>query len=99
LPRRRKDKVDGNQAGIVKALRKLGFSVETGMDDLLIGKDGMTFWVELKDESAVSKVTGEILESAKKQHQKDLEREWKGHYFIAWNLEQILENIREGFSL
>ena len=65
------------------------------MDDLLVGKNGKSFWYELKDDSAVSKKTGDILESAKKPHQKELEMWWKGHYKIVSSLEQILEDIRE----
>ena len=95
MPRRRKDRKDGNQDSIVAALRKLGFSVELDMDDILVGSHGFTFWYELKDECAVSKKTGDILDSAKKPHQKELERDWQGHYKIVSSLEQILEDIRE----
>jgi len=95
MPRRRKDRKDNNQTSIAEALKKLGFSVELDMDDILVGKHGYTFWFEIKSEDSVSKKTGEILDSAKKPHQKELEREWKGHYKIVSSLEEILEDIRE----
>jgi len=81
---------DLNQNEIVKALRKLGVSVELGHDDFLIGYNGKTLWYELKSDSAVSKKTGLVLESKKKASQKRLESEWKGHYRIVSSLDEIL---------
>jgi hypothetical protein len=87
-------KSDSNQAEIVKALRSIpGVTVETGKDDLLVGFKGRTYWIELKAGGAVSKKTGRVLESAKKQSQKKLETTWTGHYQIVSSLEEILQAI------
>ena len=62
---RRAGKIDANQPAIVKALRKIpGVTVQTGMDDLLVGYKGFTYWYELNEPEKVSKKTGELLESA-----------------------------------
>ncbi len=92
---RRAAKVDRCQPGIVKALRKQGISVQLGVDDIFVGCNGKNYWFELKDEEAVSKKTGEVLESQIKPSQKKLRAEWKGQYSIVSNLEQILEVINE----
>ena len=92
---RRAAKIDSNQPQIVKDLRKMGYSVEVNHDDILVGIRGMTFWFEIKESNCVSKKTGLILESAKKDSQKKLEKEWRGHYSIVSTLEEIIEEIRE----
>ena len=77
-------KIDANQPEIVKALRKIpGVTVELGMDDILVGYQGVTYWYEIK----VSE------KSVVKPSQVKLLEEWKGHYKIVWNLEMILEDI------
>jgi hypothetical protein len=87
-------KCDTNQAEIVKALRSIpGVTVATGHDDLLLGFKGRTFWLEVKATSAVSKRTGRVLESAKKQSQKKLETTWTGHYQIVSSFDEILQAI------
>lgn len=94
MPRRRKDRIDINQPEIVKALRAIpGVTVELGVEDILVGHQGRTFWYEIKDPGTVSKKNGEILESAKKDNQKRLESEWKGHYRIVHCVDQILADI------
>ncbi len=91
---RRRQKVDKAQQGIVGHLRGLpGISVELGHDDILIGYNLMTFWFELKSQDAISKRTGQVMESAKKSSQKRLERTWTGHYSIVTNAREILEQI------
>ena len=91
---RRRQKVDKVQQGIVTALRKLpGVSVETGHDDLIVGYNLMSFWIELKNPEARSKKTGFILESAKKESQRRLERSFTGHYCICTSYDEILEQI------
>ncbi|MGR3221210.1 MAG: hypothetical protein ACUZ8H_15555 [Candidatus Anammoxibacter sp.] len=91
---RRAARIDENQPEIVKALRKIpGVTVELGHDDILVGYQGVTYWFEIKDPGAVSKRTGEILDSEKKDSQKKLESEWKGQYSIVWNIDQILAEI------
>lgn len=87
-------RVDDNQGDIVKLLRSLpGVTVQTGMDDILVGHAGKTYWFEIKNPDTVSKNTGKILESAKKKSQKKLESEWKGHYRICSNVFEILKDI------
>jgi hypothetical protein len=91
---RRAARIDRNQGQIVKALRKIrGVTVQTGMDDLLVGYKGFTYWYELKEPEKVSKKTGELLESAIKPSQKKLRDTWKGHYRIVWSLDQILAEL------
>ena len=90
---RRAAKIDSNQIQIVDDLRKLGFSVQTGMDDILVGRCGKTYWFEIKAPSCRSKRTGEILDSKKKDSQIKLEQEWKGHYKLVTSLDEILVEI------
>jgi len=90
-------RIDANQPEIVEALRKIpGVTVEVGHDDIFIGHKKKNYWIELKTEDAVSKQTGEILESQIKDSQKDLRDDWSGHYAICWNLEQILKEMGIG---
>ena len=86
-------KIDANQPEIVKQLRKLGISVELDHDDIICGWEGKTYWFEIKDVHCVSKRTGQIKESAKKDSQKVLEKEFKGHYKIVSSLDEILVDI------
>lgn len=86
-------KIDANQPEIVEELRKRGFSVETGMDDLLVGKHGLTKWYEIKNPDCVSRRSGKILDSAKKKHQIELEKTWKGHYKIVSSVEEIIHDF------
>jgi len=94
MPRRRADKIDENQPGIVDDLRKLGYSVEVDKDDILVGHAGKTYWFEIKTESCRSKVTNDILQSNKKPCQIKLENEWQGHYRIVTCIEEILADIK-----
>ena len=88
-------RIDENQPEIVNQLRQLGCSVQTGMDDILVGYRGKTYWFELKDpEKAVSKKTGEILDSQIKPSQVRLKNQWRGHYSIVHSIEQIMNEIR-----
>ena len=92
---RRAAKVDGNQDQIIDDLEKMGFSVERDHDDILVGKHGFTYWYEIKNpDLACSKKTGKVLESAKKDSQKKLEKEWRGHYKIVSSFEEILADIK-----
>ena len=86
-------RTDDNEKTIVKELRKLGYKVETGHDDILVAANGVNYWYEIKQEKHVSKKTGKINESAKKDSQKRLEKEWGGHYRIVSTLIEILEEI------
>jgi hypothetical protein len=94
MGRQRKDKIDKNQNDIVKTLRAIkGVAVDVGHDDILVGYKGNNFWFEIKTPDCVSKQTGLILESAKKDSQKRLEKEWRGHYRIVSNVDEILSDI------
>jgi len=90
---RRKANVDLNQQAIVQALRSIGVTVQPGHDDILCGYQGKTYWYEIKSANAVSKKTGKVLESAKKESQKRLETFWQGHYKIVSCLDDILEDL------
>ena len=95
MPRRRADRTDNGQQEIVKALRKMGYSVVTNMDDLLIGCNGINYWIELKRHEARSKRTGEILTSFIKPSQKELLQNYKGQYAICTSLDEILQEIHK----
>lgn len=93
---RRKAKIDNNQTAIVNALLEIpGVTVEIGHDDILVGLNGRTYWYELKSDLAVSKKTGLILESQKKNSQKKLEKEFTGHYRIVSSFDEIISEITE----
>lgn len=85
---RRAARTDANQTQIVKELRSLGYSVEPGHDDLLIGYRGKTFWYEIK--------TGP--KAVVKESQKKLLAEYKGHYKIVWSTEMIIDDIKQELS-
>jgi hypothetical protein len=74
---------DTNQDDIVKALRKVGFSVVV-MDeptDLAVGRAGLTYFLEVKkDEKA--KLTPK---------QVNFHLTWKGHKAIVWNERMAIE--------
>lgn len=93
---RRAAKTDNNQTAIVNALLEIpGVTVEVGHDDILVGRNGRTYWYELKSDLAVSKKTGRILDSKKKSRQKKLEAEFTGHYRIVSSLDEIICEITE----
>ena len=95
---RRAARTDNNQNEIVDALRKIhGITVELNHDDILLGYKKKTYWFEIKNSDAVSKKTGEILNSKIKQSQHKLKAEWTGHYSIVSSLDEILAevNIKE----
>lgn len=86
-------RIDENQPEIVDKLRRMGFSVQTGMDDILVGSKGKTFWFEIKTPDQVKK-SGGYKAGALKDSQKKLLSEWRGHYKIVHSIEQILEEIK-----
>ena len=94
MKHRRAAKIDANQPEIVKALRKIPHvTVQVGMDDILVGYRDKTYWFEIKEPETVSTVTGQVQPSKIKDSQHKLIAEWKGHYQIVWNIDQILEAI------
>ena len=91
---RRAAKIDSNQPKIVATLMSLGYSVQVGMDDILVGAYGKTYWYEIKEPSLVGK-DGKIRPSAIKPSQKELLANWRGHYRIVWDVQQIIQEIKE----
>jgi len=90
-----RSKIDTNQQAIVKALRRIpGVTVEVSHDDILCGRNGVTYWFEIKEpEKCLSKKTGKLLISALKPSQVELLDKWTGHYSVVWSLDQILKEI------
>jgi hypothetical protein len=90
--RRRKDKVDNNQAKIVSDLGKLpGITIETGHDDILVGYNGRTFWFEIKNpDRCLSKKTGKLLDSCLEDDQKRIRETFTGQYDIVFSVGEIL---------
>jgi hypothetical protein len=87
-------RTDANQAAIVKALRDIpGVTVAVDHDDILCGRNGVTFWFEVKRPETVSKKEGAVCSSQLKKSQKKLMANWTGHYSVVWSIEQILEEI------
>lgn len=86
---------DDNQKDIVTALRKIpGVSVETDMDDILIGYRGSNYWIEIKNPVDVDK-NGDPYkrDSDTYRKQKKLNDYWPGHYRICTTLNQVLTEI------
>ncbi len=90
---RKNPAVDKNQPEIVKALRSIpGVTVQTGMDDILCGYKGVTFWFELKTPDK-RKENGDWQAHALRQSQIDLLNDWRGQYNVVCTLEEILQII------
>lgn len=87
-------RIDNNQPEIVRALEKIpNLSVQVGHDDILIGYRGKTYWIEIKSPDEANKATGEVFPSKIKDSQKELLKNWKGHYAICINLDQIFKEL------
>ncbi len=71
-------RIDTNQVEIVETLRKLGFSVVVNHDDILVGRDGVTLWVEIKSKD------GRVTKS-----QEQLLDQYQGAYIVARNFQEI----------
>ena len=80
--------IDSNQSDIVKKLKQIGVSVALDHDDILCGYRGKTYWFELKESEAASKVVNKTTIA---QHK--LAETWAGHYKIVWSIDMILEDI------
>jgi hypothetical protein len=92
---RKSNAVDNNQKDIVKALRAIpGVTVAVDKDDIFVGRNGFNFWYEIKNPEQANK-SGKVYDSAKKDSQKRLEKEWKGHYKIVSNIDEILEDLND----
>ena len=87
----RAKRVDVNQKEIVAALRKLGFSVTDlsavgkGCPDLLTGKNGVTYLLEIKRDSKAKFTT----------HQVEWQNTWNGGIFARIEtIDDVLNLLR-----
>lgn len=88
-------KVDDNQGEIVKALRRLGYSVRStaqigkGFPDLVFGKWGITFLAEVKD--------GKKPPSARMltPDEEEFWRDWKGSVVLFESVQDVIEFDRK----
>jgi len=78
-------RTDSNQAEIVEALRKLGYHVQPGHDDLLVYKLGKLVQVECKTG------TGRLTEGQEK-----LKKELPGSYIVVTHFQQVVNFFRYG---
>ena len=83
MPRRRADRIDSNQNSIIKELRKRGYSVVPGHDDILVGHEGKTYWFEIKQHPR----------SSIQDSQQELLDNFTGHYRIVWDFQMIVNEI------
>lgn len=94
---RRNAKIDNNQNEIVRALRQIlgDVNVQVGHDDILIGRRGKTYWIEIKSPDEIAKGTGKVFNRKRKTKEKQdrLLAEFEGHYKIMSTLNQILKEI------
>lgn len=81
---RRAQRIDSNQAEIVAALKRAGCTVEfIGQPlDLLVGRAGVTYLLELKTED------GDV-----KPGQRDFLKAWNGHAAVVRSFEEALEAV------
>ena len=87
-------RTDANQKALVKSLRQLpGVTVETDHDDILVGYHGATYWFEIKRPDALSRKTGKVLDSNKRDDQRRLDKTWTGHRAYAVTLEDVLKEM------
>ena len=86
-------RIDDNQSEIIKQVKAMGATVQTGMDDVLVGFRGRTYWFEVKNPARVFKKDGTFKKGAIKDSQIKLAAEWKGHYQIVSNIDEIIKAI------
>ncbi len=87
-------KADANQPAIVKAIRKMGASVQhlhtvgQGCPDIMIGLNGYNYLAELKD--------GDKPPSARKltSDERDWHRQWRGQVVTIENEQQAVDFVR-----
>lgn len=84
-------KTDSNQSQIVAELKQMGFSVETGHDDLLVGRYGITGWFEIKSPDNISQKTKKLRPSCFTQKEKERFLTWRGQITAVWKTEQIVD--------
>lgn len=87
-------RTDVNQSEIVRKLRQVpGVSVSPDHDDLLVGYQGRTYWIEIKDPCRTLNKNGTMHRKQAKQSQIKLLREWSGQYAMCWTFEDVLDVI------
>lgn len=85
-------KVDANQDQVIAELEKIpGLTVQRNHDDFLCGLLGFTFWIELKSDQAKKK--GGYRKGAVKKSQEQILQTFTGHYIIAGNYNEIVQNM------
>lgn len=90
---RRAAKIDDNQPDIVKALRKAGCSVcllhavGSGCPDLLVGRAGINYLIEIKD--GAKPPSGQKLTPP----QEIFHAEWRGQVSVANSIEQAFKIV------
>lgn len=86
-------RTDANQQQIVKALRAVGCSVVStaavcnGFVDLCVGRNGITYCLEIKDGSkppSAQRLTA---------YEAIFRNEWKGHYALVRNVREALAAV------
>jgi len=78
-------RTDSNQAEIVEALRKMGYHVQPGHDDLLVTKFGKMVQVEVKSGTGRLTVGQDILRKA-----------IPGNYTVVTNFQQVVNFFKYG---
>ena len=88
-------RTDSNQTQVVKELRHMGYSVEpthelgNGCPDIMVGKYGFNFWVEIKDPSKPPSKC-KLTPDEEKWHEK-----WQGNVLIGYSSEQIDDYVQD----
>lgn len=93
---KRAARIDANQKQIVAALRQAGCSVQSlapvgkGCPDLVVGRDGRNFLIEVKD--------GAKVPSARKltEDEKRWQEQWQGQVCVVEDVDQALQLVSEG---
>lgn len=90
---RKRGRVDGNQAQIVKELRQAGCSVAMtsdlgcGVPDILVGLRGVNVWAEIKDPNqppSKRRLTPD---------EKEFHAAWKGQVCVIETAEELLSKL------
>ena len=87
-------RIDDNQPSIVKALRAAGYSVQPlsavgkGCPDLLVGRFGRTFLLEVKNRDGNSPA-----QRALTAQQVEWHKAWRGHVVVVHTPEEALEAL------
>lgn len=88
------NRIDNNQAQIIKGLNKIpGVTVCPDHDDIIVGFKGRTHWYEIKNPETALKKDGTFCKNAIRDSQIKLENEFTGHYKIVTCLDDILKDL------